>query len=178
MASDPPRGDKVCFVTVGTTSFDNLVAQFDDVRVHTALRGLGIDRVVVQKGRGGHTPNTSPDSDEPYLPLQVFDFAPNLDRYMQEASLVISHGGAGTIMEALTLRKPLIVVVNDALMDNHQTELAEALEARNYLIGTTPQGLLETLQRSSGRIHRFDAYPQADTAAFPGVVDEMCGVAR
>lgn len=30
-------------------------------------------------------------------------------------------------MEALGLKKPLIVVVNEALMDDHQWELAQAL---------------------------------------------------
>jgi UDP-N-acetylglucosamine transferase subunit ALG13 len=30
--------------------------------------------------------------------------------------------------------KPLIVIVNDKLMDNHQRELADAMAEKNYLI--------------------------------------------
>lgn len=36
--------------------------------------------------------------------------------------------GAGSVMEALALEKPLVVVVNAALMDDHQQELARAME--------------------------------------------------
>lgn len=36
--------------------------------------------------------------------------------------------GAGSIMESLDLGKQLIVVVNTALMDDHQQELAHAMQ--------------------------------------------------
>jgi beta-1,4-N-acetylglucosaminyltransferase len=39
--------------------------------------------------------------------------------------MVVSHAGAGSVMEALRLRKPLLVVTNDALMDAHQSELGK-----------------------------------------------------
>jgi len=42
-------------------------------------------------------------------------------------------------MEGLTLGKPLVVVVNDELMGNHQTELATELAAQGHLIHTTPR---------------------------------------
>ena len=40
-------------------------------------------------------------------------------------------------MEGLGLKKPLLVVVNESLMDNHQMELAEELSKQNYIKMTT-----------------------------------------
>ncbi len=45
--------------------------------------------------------------------------------------------GAGCIMESLLLRKPLIVVINEELMNNHQTELARQLSQDGHLLHTT-----------------------------------------
>ncbi len=36
-------------------------------------------------------------------------------------------------MEALALEKPLLVIVNQSLMDNHQLELASELDAEGFL---------------------------------------------
>ncbi len=41
--------------------------------------------------------------------------------------------------------QPLLVVVNETLMENHQQELASALEAERYLWSCTPQTLLKRL---------------------------------
>ena len=40
-------------------------------------------------------------------------------------------------MEALSLQKPLVVVINDRLMNNHQTELARQLCKDGHLLHTT-----------------------------------------
>jgi len=42
--------------------------------------------------------------------------------------------GSGSILEALRYQNPLIVVPNTALLDNHQEELAVAMERLNYLL--------------------------------------------
>lgn len=47
--------------------------------------------------------------------------------------------GSGSIFETLRHRKPLIVVVNEDLMDNHQSELAEELAERKHLYCARPQ---------------------------------------
>ena len=42
--------------------------------------------------------------------------------------------GSGTILDALRLSVPLIVVPNEELLDNHQVELAEALAEQGYVV--------------------------------------------
>ncbi len=53
---------------------------------------------------------------------------------MRSAELVISHCGAGTILEILSLQKEAIAVINDELMDNHQRELADAMRDKQLMV--------------------------------------------
>lgn len=48
--------------------------------------------------------------------------------------LVVSHAGSGSILEALRYQVPLIVVPNTSLLDNHQEELADAMQRSGYLL--------------------------------------------
>ncbi len=41
------------------------------------------------------------------LTVETFQYAPNLDKLMAGADLVISHAGAGSLFEALRLHRPL-----------------------------------------------------------------------
>ena len=41
--------------------------------------------------------------------------------------------GSGSILDALRINAPLIVVPNPELLDNHQVELAEELAAQGYV---------------------------------------------
>lgn len=50
--------------------------------------------------------------------------------------------GSGTILEVLRLGKPMIVVPNGTLLDNHQEELSSALDAMGYLRSTTVEYVL------------------------------------
>ena len=42
--------------------------------------------------------------------------------------------GSGSILDALRIEVPIIVVPNPDLLDNHQLELAEALAEQNYVV--------------------------------------------
>lgn len=49
-------------------------------------------------------------------------------------------------MDVLNAKKPLIVVVNEELMHNHQLELAEQLSSDGYLLYTTLNMLSDTVK--------------------------------
>jgi len=50
------------------------------------------------------------------------------------AGCVISHAGAGTILDAMRLGTPLVVVPNKGLLNNHQEELAEEVARARWAI--------------------------------------------
>ena len=54
--------------------------------------------------------------------------------------------GAGSVLETLQARKPLIVVINDLLMDNHQLELASQLAEDGHLYYATCRSVLLATQ--------------------------------
>jgi UDP-N-acetylglucosamine transferase subunit ALG13 len=56
--------------------------------------------------------------------------------YLKKAEVVISHGGYGTLSEAVKMRKKVVAVPRLAGEHNHsQLELVEALEKEGYLLG-------------------------------------------
>ncbi|KAJ1656637.1 N-acetylglucosaminyldiphosphodolichol N-acetylglucosaminyltransferase catalytic subunit alg13 [Dispira simplex] len=155
------------FVTVGTTGFDDLIGQFSSPAVQHELVRQGYSDLVVQYG----TSQAVFDTLLPVQGLKVWGYGYKADiaRDVQEADLVISHGGSGSILECLTLAKPLLLVVNTHLMDNHQQELAEALAERNHLVATTPDCLLRTLQECKHR--SLKPFPPSDPTVFAQLLD-------
>ncbi|KAF9681618.1 hypothetical protein SADUNF_Sadunf05G0020600 [Salix dunnii] len=135
---------KVVFVTVGTTLFDALVRTVDTKEVKQELIRKGYTHLVIQMGRGSYTPTKS-DGEDGSLAVDYFTFSPSIADHLRSASLVISHAGSGSVFETLRLGKPLIVVVNEDLMDNHQSELAEELAERKHLYCAHPQTLHQTI---------------------------------
>ncbi len=141
------------FVTVGTTNFDPLIMKLHEKEILGILRAkYGVKFITLQLGHG-----TCPIKDIPAgsqedvcydlhgVTFTTFRLKPNIATYIDGADLVISHAGAGSIMETLRARKKLIVVVNDALMDNHQEELAFAMADGQHARATTCSQLLADL---------------------------------
>ena len=114
-------------VLTGTTyAFNALVAAVDAI-----APTLG-ERVVVQTGVSTVVPQH----------CGYFAFAPDLHRYIAEASLVISHGGAGSSYEILGLGKRLVSVENTAVNDSHQWDLLQRLDDDGYIVWCRDLGTL------------------------------------
>ena len=107
---------RVCFVTVGTTQFDSLIETLLTPAALELLFQQGFSCLRLQVGRGADpaVPSCTPIS------IEWYRFKDSLEADMRAASLLISHAGAGSILEALRIRSRLLVVVNDKLMHNHQ----------------------------------------------------------
>lgn len=68
------------------------------------------------------------------IEILAFSYSSNINKYIENVDLIISHAGTGSIIDCLHLNKPLIVIVNDKLMDNHQLEIAQQFTKLNYCI--------------------------------------------
>ena len=138
----------------------------------TALHVQGYTKLVLQIGRGPEPqlPDTAP------LAIESYRFKPSLDGDMCAASLIISHAGAGSILEGMRLHKRMLVVVNDTLMHNHQQELAHELHERQHLLATTPGGLLAMLRSMDESTPNLLPFPPADKSAFGSFIATSLGL--
>jgi beta-1,4-N-acetylglucosaminyltransferase len=91
------------FVTVGTTRFDSLI---EKVCANDFLSNLEskYKKIVIQYGN-----SPIPKLVKTGLEVVMFDFKPSLKPFIKEADVIISAGGAGTILEGLEAHKKMII---------------------------------------------------------------------
>lgn len=142
------------FVTVGTTQFDDLISTILSSQCLNQLKAFKCEHLVIQFGTGHEIDAPLIESAEQHYGITVesFRLKNNILDDIENSNLVISHAGAGSCIEVLNAKKPLIVVINEKLMDNHQTELAAQLHSDGYLLYCTPNTLANTLQQFSGGV--------------------------
>nr|CAG4650657.1 EOG090X0KOU [Sida crystallina] len=162
---------KVVFVTVGTTCFDELVKTVLQSDVLEVLERQGYTDLKLQIGRGVEP--VIPRS--PNLHVSWFRLKDSIHENMAEAAMVISHAGAGSCTEVLRIKKPLIVCVNESLMGNHQSELAEQLHRDGHSLMCYPRTLLETLE--SAEMSRLKPFPPPQTQKFSIFLESLMGFA-
>ncbi|XP_025999827.1 UDP-N-acetylglucosamine transferase subunit ALG13 homolog [Astatotilapia calliptera] len=162
---------KTVFVTVGTTSFDELIESITSSEATQALKARGYERLVLQVGRGSVLP--AADSC-PHIRLEAFRFKNSIAEDISQADLVISHAGAGSCLEALGAGKSLLVVVNDKLMDNHQLELARQLHMDSHLLYCTCSTLTETLRTMDLSV--LQPFPPGQPKKFADFMDKALGI--
>ena len=101
-------------VTVGTQYFDELIDAVDDL----AGRGVLVQPVFGQIGLAKRTPR--------HMKYVAFD--KDILSKAADADLIITHAGTGSLLEFISLGRPMIAVVNQGKAGNHQLEFVKALE--------------------------------------------------
>lgn len=154
-AEKSSANQKYCFVTIGATAtFDALIKNVMTADFVKALTDAKFTHLRIQYGKdNGPLYNqlleSLPAGIRDDIHIDGFDVRQDgLEADMLLArghitregertgpeGLVVAHAGSGTILDALRIGAPLIVVPNTELLDNHQVELAEVLADQGYLV--------------------------------------------
>ena len=121
------------FLTVGNwhKGFDRLVKAVDELREREVHEPDEVpEDVVAQTGPGQYKPTR----------LQSMEFCSptEFEEIMGRARLVITHAGVGTVAQAITRGKPVVVVPRQAELgevgDNHQWTTAKLLEEEGKIL--------------------------------------------
>nr|CAG4645966.1 EOG090X0KOU [Lynceus sp. MCZ IZ 141354] len=158
------------FVTVGTTSFDQLIQTVTKDKCIEVLRKKGFSEMVLQIGRGCE-PSFSSHAN---MKLSWFRLKDCIKEEFQQADLVISHAGAGSCLEALSENKPLLIVTNDTLMGNHQTELADKLHTEECAYQSTVINLIQVLD--TAHFESLKKFPSGQPSLFANYLDSLMDV--
>lgn len=110
------------FATVGTQvhQFDRFVQIINEIEKEDVVLQYGVSRVEIEKKN-----------------IKYYDFIDNIDSYIEECEIIITHGGVATIMNALKKKKKIVVIPRlkkcGEHVDNHQLELVSKLAKDNYI---------------------------------------------
>lgn len=118
-------------VLLGTqnNSFHRLLEEIDDL----ITKNIVTDKVIVQAGYTKYEPKN--------MNMQIFDFVSkdDLEKYQDEAGLIITHGGVGSIITSLEKEKKVIAVARNheygEHVNNHQKEIVDLFDRKGYIIG-------------------------------------------
>jgi UDP-N-acetylglucosamine transferase subunit ALG13 len=114
----------VIFVTVGTQlPFDRLIAAVD-----AWAQGSGVMDVVAQIGPASYEPR--------HMRHERFMSPPDCERHMREADVIVAHAGMGTILNALQMGKPLVVMPRRASLGEHRNDHQLATAQRFAELGS------------------------------------------
>lgn len=163
---------KKCFITVGTTQFNLLCEYIQTSQILKALKKLGCAEIIFQIGNSNCEPRVY---EKEGIKIDLYRFKDSLDEDIKNADLIISHAGAGSCLEALNANKPLLVVVNEDLMDNHQMELAEQLQVDGHLYYCTCDTLESTLETVD--FNWLSPFTKPNPSAFISYLDDIFKVA-
>jgi UDP-N-acetylglucosamine transferase subunit ALG13 len=167
-----PAKKPLLFGTVGAVlPFDRLVTAVAEVHA----RGQLTDKVVLQTGVGGLRP-------EGLESVETLPFG-EIQALLRDASVVVCHGGTGSIITAL--REGCHVIAMPRLQrlgevyDDHQAEITEAFEKRGLVLSaTSADELAEALAATRGRERVLATTEPTGLIQFlDGVIDRVAGSA-
>ena len=156
------------FVVLGTQDkrFDRLISLVDEA----VSKGWIQEEVIVQAGCTDYLSSSMKIID--YISMDEFE------KYMNECRILITHGGVGTIMSALRLKKPVIACARLAKYgehhNDHQCEIIENFYEKNYLLQIKDG---ETLQNALKHAESFEVLEvESNNQKMISILSEFLGL--
>ena len=167
---------KQLLVTGGTTKFENLIKNIDKDEFYETIIKHNFKKLIIQKGTGEYIPKQY----EKYtnkIDIQICTILNNFENIIKQSDLIISHAGAGILLESLKNKRNVIVCVNDTLMDNHQIELAYSLDKENYVhYCKNLNEIINDVKLILESKKKIKIYPEFNYDAIPNVIYSMLGI--
>ena len=156
------------FVVLGTQDkrFDRLISLVDEA----VSKGWIQEEVIVQAGCTDYLSSSMKIID--YISMDEFE------KYMNDCRILITHGGVGTIMSALRLKKPVIACARLAKYgehhNDHQCEIIENFYEKNYLLQIKDG---ETLQNALKQAESFEVLEvESNNQKMISILSEFLGL--
>ena len=152
-------------VMLGTqnNSFHRLLEKIEELIKNGVIK----DNVIVQAGYTKFK----------YDDMQIFDLIPRekLEKYQNQADLIITHGGVGSIITSLKLGKKVIAIPRlheyGEHVNNHQIEIVELFDNKGYIIGCMD---LEKLEEALKKVKEFEPKKyELDNHKMLNIIDEF-----
>lgn len=115
-------------ITVGSSEFqfNRLLKNIDELCEKKIIEG---SEVIAQVGYSTYIPKY-------YRYFEMID-KEQFNKYLEDASLIITHAGVGTIISSLKKKRKVIVFPRlkefNEHVDNHQLEISKSFEISNYI---------------------------------------------
>ena len=134
-------------VMLGTqnNSFERLLKKIDELIEKKVID----EKVIVQSG---YTKYESKN-------MRIFDLIPQeeLEKYQEQADLIITHGGVGSIVSSIKKGKKVIAVprlhIYHEHVNDHQKQIVESFDKKGYIIGIQR---IDELENAIIRVQNFE----------------------
>ena len=167
---------KQFLITVGTTKFENLIKNIDKDEFYETIIKHNFKKLIIQKGTGEYIPKQH-EKYKNKIDIQFSTILNNFENIIKQSDLIISHAGAGILLESLKNKRKVIVCVNDTLMDNHQIELASSLDKENYVhYCKNLNEIVNDVKLILENKKKIKIYPEFNYDAIPNVIYDMLGI--
>lgn len=138
------------FVTLGTQDkqFTRLIKAVEKLVIDGSIK----DEIIVQ---AGHTKYTSDK-------IKILNYIPfnEFNDYLNKADIIITHGGVGSILSSIKLKKKVIAVARlkkyNEHVNDHQLQVIEKMEKQGYIIGCYDESDLNNLYNKINEVKTLE----------------------